>query len=233
MQVIEVEHLKFAYDHKTEVLCDLSFAVRQGECIGLIGANGAGKSTLLRLMVGLLSDYQGSLSICQTQVTPKTVKDIRKNVGFVFQDSDSQLFLSTVYEDVAFGPRNQGLTSNEVDCRVQEALEAVNMTTQQDKQIYKLSGGQKKLAAIATVLSMQPEIVLFDEPSVALDPRNRRNLQTVIKRMTCTKLIASHDMEFIKNTCSRVIVLCDGRIVADDETQKILLDEQLLYEYGL
>jgi cobalt/nickel transport system ATP-binding protein len=149
------------------------------------------------------------------------------------QDSDSQLFLSTVYEDVAFGPRNYGCSEKETAQRVMEALRKVHIEDLKERQIYRMSGGQKKLAAIATILSMQPEIVLLDEPSIALDPRNRRNLIHILNEMPETKMIASHDLDMILDTCESVILLAEGRIVCQGETESILRDKELLEQYGL
>lgn len=233
MYVIQADRLSYKYDNKYPVLEQVSFGINPGETVGLIGANGAGKSTLLRLMVGLLTGYQGELTVCGGPVEKKRWKEIREKIGYVFQDSESQLFLSTVYEDVAFGPRNYGYSKEDVDRKVLDALKSVHMEEYKDRQVYRLSGGQKKLAAIATVLSMAPEVVLLDEPSVALDPRNRRNLMAVLNDMRCTKIIASHDMDFIRGTCSRVLLLADGVIRADAAPEEILENQQLLLESGL
>lgn len=231
--IILADNLSFAYDHKYSALEHLSFQIEKGETIGIIGANGAGKSTLLKILVGLLEDYQGRLEIEGLTVEKKTLKEIRKKVGYVFQDSESQLFLSTVYEDVAFGPRNYGYPEETVEEKVLSALRLVHMEEHRDKQIYRLSGGQKKMVAIATVLSMEPEVILFDEPSTALDPRNRRNLVGVLNDLSCTKIIASHDMDFIKSTCDRVFLLADRTIRKIGTAEEIVMDKQLLEESGL
>ena len=231
--IILADNLSFAYDHKYSALEHLFFQIERGETIGIIGANGAGKSTLLKILVGLLEDYQGRLEIEGLTVEKKTLKEIRKKVGYVFQDSESQLFLSTVYEDVAFGPRNYGYPEETVEEKVLSALRLVHMEEHRDKQIYRLSGGQKKMAAIATVLSMEPEVILFDEPSTALDPRNRRNLVGVLNDLSCTKLIASHDRDFIKSTCDGVFLLADRTIRKIGTAEEIVMDRQLLEESGL
>ena len=152
---------------------------------------------------------------------------------YVFQDSDSQLFLSTIYEDVAFAPRNYGLSPKEVEERVNAALQAVHIEDIKNKPIYKLSGGQKKLASIATILSMKPELILLDEPSVALDPKNRRNLIHILNELDVLKIIASHDLDFIYDTCERTILLADGKIVKEGKTEEILLNKELLEQNGL
>lgn len=151
----------------------------------------------------------------------------------MFQDSDSQLFLSTVYEDVAFGPKNEGCSEKEVEQHVMDALKKVHMEAFKDRQVYRLSGGQKKLASIATILSMKPSIILLDEPSIALDPKNRRNLIHILNDMKELKIVASHDLDLIYDTCERTILLADGKIIKDGKTKDILTDKKLLEENGL
>lgn len=233
MGIIEIDHLTFAYPGGKNILNDISFSLNENETIGLIGANGVGKSTILKLMVGLIGGYQGRMSIGGLCVEKKNYTRIREQIGYVFQDSDSQLFLSTVYEDVAFGPRNYGYSREEVERRVMEALRAVHIEELKDRQIYKMSGGQKKLASIAAILSMKPKILLLDEPSVTLDPRNRRNLIHILDEMEGTKIIATHDLDMILDTCKRTVLLANGKIICDGNTEEILRDKQLLEENGL
>lgn len=230
---IEVENLSFFYEKDVPVLENISFTANAKESIGLIGANGAGKSTLLKLLVGLNQDNSGSIRIEGLPLEKKNLKEIRAKAGYVFQDSDSQLFMTNVYEDVAFAPRNYGLPEKEVIERTEQALEMVHITHLKEKQIYKLSGGEKKLASIATILSMMPEMIIMDEPSAALDPKNRRNLIQILNSLPQLKLIASHDLDFILDTCDRVILLSEGRIVCDGATEQILSDEELLEKHGL
>lgn len=232
-QMIETEGLSFSYKNGNTVLHDISFSIQENESVGLIGANGAGKSTLLKLLVGLLNDYRGRISVTGLPVQKKNLSVIRKKIGYVFQDADSQLFLSTVYEDVAFGPRNYGYSDAEVYEKTMEALKRVHMEELKDRQIYRMSGGQKKLAAIATILSMEPGILLLDEPSIALDPRNRRNIIRILNEINETKLIASHDLDLILDTCERTILISNGRVIRDGKTEEILKDEKLLCENGL
>jgi cobalt/nickel transport system ATP-binding protein len=231
--MIEAENLSFSYKNGYPAIQNVSFTVEEGQSVGLIGANGAGKSTLLKLMLGLLENAQGRLCVNGRRVEKKNLAAIRRDIGYVFQDSDSQLFLSTVYEDVAFGPRNCGYSEQEVERRVRLALERVHLTELQDRQIYRLSGGQKKLAAIATILSMEPKLLLLDEPSIALDPRNRRNLIGILNEMQETKIIASHDLDLILDVCRHTILICDGRVVRSGKTEDILQDEELLLANGL
>lgn len=231
--MVEASHLTFSYDGNREVLSDISFCLKDGETIGLIGANGAGKSTMLKILVGLLTDYKGTVQIDGMDINRKNLEAVRRKAGYVFQDSESQLFLSTVYEDVAFGPRNYGYSREEVDEKVLSALKQVHMEELKDRPIYRMSGGQKKLAAIATILSMEPEILLFDEPSVGLDPRNRRNLINIIKGMKGLKIIASHDLDMIFDTCQRTILIERGRVLYDGNTEEILRNKDLLDKSGL
>lgn len=238
MQHIEVNNLSFSYDklstgREKEILSDVGFTVSENETVGIIGANGAGKSTLLKLLVGLLLEYKGSIHVGGIQVSKDTLTQIRSQIGYVFQDSDSQLFMSTIYEDVAFAPRNYGLPEAEVEKRTIEALKSVHIEELKNKQIYRLSGGQKKLASIATILSMKPNIILLDEPSVALDPKNRRNLIHVLNELKALKMIASHDLDMIYDTCSRTILISNGKIIKDGKTCEILCDKELLEKNGL
>lgn len=231
--MVELDHLTFSYDGNREVLSDISFHLKAGETVGLIGANGAGKSTLLKILAGLLTDYKGQAKIDGMDVNKKNLASVRKKTGYVFQDSESQLFLSTVYEDVAFGPRNYGYSGEEVEKKVMSALKQVNIEELKDRPIYRMSGGQKKLAAIATILSMEPEIILFDEPSVGLDPKNRRNLINIINQIGGLKIIASHDLDMIFDTCEKTILIEKGKLIYEGETAKILTDQKLLEESGL
>lgn len=231
--MVELDHLTFSYDGNREVLSDISFDLKAGETIGLIGANGAGKSTLLKILAGLLTDYKGQTKIDGLDVNKKNLAAVRKKTGYVFQDSESQLFLSTVYEDVAFGPRNYGCLEEELEEKVMSALKQVHIEELKDRPIYRMSGGQKKLAAIATILSMEPEVILFDEPSVGLDPKNRRNLINIINGISGLKIIASHDLDMIFDTCNRTILIEKGKLICEGETAKILTDQRLLEKSGL
>lgn len=233
MEEIQVKNLTFSYDGDRKVLDNMNFTIGKDENVGLIGANGAGKSTLLKILVGLLEGFEGQVTVAGLPMEKKNFGDIRKKTGYVFQDSESQLFLSTVYEDVAFGPRNYGYSREEVDKKVMSALKKVDIEYLKDRQIYRMSGGQKKLVALATIFSMEPEVILFDEPSIALDPRNRRNLIHILNQTQGTKIIASHDLDMILETCERTILIADNKIIKDGKTKEILQDEPLLLENGL
>lgn len=231
--IISVSDLSFGYDSKRKVLENINFQLKKGESVGLVGANGVGKSTLLRILVGLNTGFQGDVMVNNIPLEKKNLKTIRKNVGYVFQDADSQLFMSTVFDDVAFAPRNYGMSEAEVNEKTMEALKVVHIEQLKDKQIYKLSGGEKKLASIATILSTEPDVILMDEPSVALDPKNRRNLINILNQLNQAKIIASHDLNMIMDTCERTILLSDGKVIKDGNTKEILLDKELMEKSGL
>lgn len=229
---IDIENLTFSYG-KSLVLKDITLHAHKGETIGIIGQNGAGKSTLLKLIVGLYLDFTGEIKVEDILVKKKNLSEIRKMIGYVFQDSDSQLFMSTAYEDVAFAPRNYGLPEEEVEKRTLYALERVGALGLRDKQIYKMSGGEKKLVSIATILSMTPDIMIMDEPSAALDPKNRRNLIRLMNSFDKLKIITSHDLDFVMDTCTRVILIDNGCVIQDGKTEDILQNEKLLETHGL
>jgi cobalt/nickel transport system ATP-binding protein len=215
------------------VLKGVSLSVERGEQVALIGANGVGKSTLLKLFVGLLEPHSGCVEVCGMTVKCKNLASVRRAAGYVFQDAESQLFLANVWEDVAFGPRNEGLAEDEVRKRTGDALESVGISSLAQEHVYRLSGGQKRLASIATVLAMRPDVLLLDEPTLALDPRNRRMVIRALGDLPCAKLIATHDLDFVLDSCSRVIVISGGRIVAEGAPAVILRNRELLESNGL
>ena len=239
MNPLEIDNLHFAYpaarrgEAPHAVLTGITFSIGESESVGLVGANGAGKSTLLKLICGLLEPLQGRIYVSGMEVRKDTLTQIRRELGYVFQDADNQLFTSTVRDDVAFAPRNYGYSREETDEAVDRALRAVRLEGLEDRPIYRLSGGEKKLASIATVLSVQNRLLLLDEPSIALDPRNRRNLIDVVNSLSCAKLIDSHDLDFIYDTCPRTILLLEGKIACMGETHDILRDKSLLEAGGL
>ena len=233
MPNIQMTSLSFAYEPSKDVLSNVNFVAQNHESIGLIGANGTGKSTFLKLIVGLLSISSGTILVNDLPINKANLPSIRKKVGYVFQDSNHQLFMPTVFDDVAFGPQNYGYSSTETHARVDEALQKVHMLAFKETPIYKLSEGQKKLIALATILSLNPEIILLDEPSSPLDPRNRRHLIDILNQMSPLKLIASHDLDFIYDTCERTLLLSNHQIVADGPTSEILRNELLLKTHGL
>lgn len=231
--ITEVKDLQYIYPDGHKAIDDISFTIIHGESVGIVGANGAGKSTLLLMLMGVLFPTRGQVSIGHTPVTKKTLPYIRERVGMVFQDPDDQLFMTTVYDDVAFGPRNYKLEEDEVERRVMKALETVGVEHLKGRSPYKLSGGEKRSAAIASVLSMTPDILIMDEPTAALDPKSRRRLITLLKGFTHTKIIATHDMDMVLELCQRIIILKDGSVAADGLAKELLMDEKLMEECGL
>ena len=231
--IVEVLDLSFAYPDGTEALKGVSFRVEHGGAVALVGANGAGKSTLLLHLNGYLPTTRGEVRIGDTPLTRKTAAMARRAVGMVFQDPDDQLFMPTVAEDVAFGPLNAGLPLEQVESRVASALERVGMAHVRERPPYRLSAGEKRAVAIATVLAMSPDILVMDEPSANLDPRGRRRLIELLRSFEHTRIIATHDLELVVEVCSRVIVLDGGKVVADGPTRDILNDEALMLSHGL
>jgi cobalt/nickel transport system ATP-binding protein len=219
---LEVRELHFCYPDGHEAVKDMSFIIHHGESVGIIGANGAGKSTLLMLLMGVHFPDGGKVLVGDVEITKKTLPMIRQRLGMVFQDPDDQLFMTTVYDDVAFGPRNYQLSEAEVEGRVSKALELVGIPHLRDRAPFKLSGGEKRAAAIASVLSMEPDILIMDEPTSALDPKSRRRLMELLKSFLHTKIITSHDMDMVLETCDRIIVIKD-----------ILTNAELLESCGL
>ena len=225
--MITFENVSFSYDNGHPVVENLSFTIGKGESVGLIGANGAGKSTLMKLLLGLISG-QGTITVDGLPLNRQNIPAIRQKIGFVLQDSDNQMFMPTVYEDMIFGPCNYGLSKEETDRRVDAVLNRLHLQELKHRYNHKISGGEKRMAAIATILAMEPEMILMDEPSTALDPVNRRTVIRTINGLSQTKLIASHDLDMILDTCQRVILLSHGAIVADGDAEVILRDQALL-----
>jgi len=230
---LEVRDLHFAYPDGQEAIRNMSFVIHHGESVGIIGANGAGKSTLLMLLMGVLFPDRGEVLVGDVHVAKKTLPLIRQRLGIVFQNPDDQLFMTTVYDDVAFGPRNYKLDEKEVESRVNQALEMVGITHLKNRAPFKLSGGEKRAAAIASVLSMQPDVLIMDEPSAALDPKSRRRIIRLLNGFGHTKIVTSHDLDMTYETCDRIIVIKDGEIAADGPKDEILTDAELLDRCGL
>lgn len=231
--IVEIKNIRFAYPDGTEALSGVSFRILHGESVALVGANGAGKSTLLLHLNGCLNPIAGEVRVGDYPLTPGTLDEVRRTVGMVFQDPDDQLFMPTVYDDVAFGPLNLGLPPEEVDARVRAALATVNCQALSARPPYRLSQGEKRAVAIATVLAMTPSILVLDEPTSNLDPRARRHLIDLLRTFTHTKIIASHDLDLVLGLCERTIVLHQGRIMADGPTREIFCNDSLLEESHL
>lgn len=230
--MIEISDLSFSYPDGKQALRGISLKVMPGERLSLVGANGAGKSTLLYHLNGVFTG-SGKIQIDSLEVNKKNLGRIRAMVGVVFQNPDDQLFSPTVFEDVAYGPIYQGFDKGAVQQKVDQALAAVHMSDYAHRIPYHLSGGEKKRIAIATVLSMQPRILVFDEPTAGLDPRARRELIELLLELPQTMLIATHDLNLAELLTPRTVLLHQGRIVADGATASILGDENLLAVYGL
>lgn len=226
--IVEATDLHYAYPDGTVGLKGVSFRITHGQSVAFVGANGAGKSTLLLQMTGCLLPTRGMLRIGDLPVTRKTLGSIRKSVGLVFQDSDDQLFMPTVFEDVAFGPLNLGLSREEVEPLVMKTLQRVEADHLKDRPPFKLSAGEKRRAAIASVLAMSPDILVMDEPSNSLDPQARRELIELLKSFEHTKIIATHDLDLALEVCERTIVLHEGLVLADDASETVFQDEILL-----
>lgn len=231
--IVEVKNLQHIYPDGTVALKDVSFRITHGESVGIIGANGAGKSTLLLHLNGYLTATSGGIRIGDFPLSKGTLPEIRRTVGMVFQDPDDQLFMPTVFEDVAFGPLNLGFSPADAEQCVQNALERVGAAHLRDKPPYHLSGGEKKRVAIATVLSMSPDILVMDEPTNGLDPYARRQLMGLLKEFQHTRIFTSHDLDMVAELCERVIVLKEGEVRADGTTAEIFSDDSLLAECRL
>lgn len=233
---LEVEHLTFAFADGTFALRDASFSVAEGECVALLGPNGAGKSTLLLHLNGILPEsgsINGKVRVAGHEVEPEGLPWVRRQIGLLFQEPDDQLFSPTVGEDVAFGPTQLGLSEVDVNDRVRRALEQVGLAGFEKRQPHHLSSGEKKRACLAGLLAYGPAILAFDEPTAGLDPRGRRQLIRLLERLPATKLLATHDLPMVAELASRVIVLDEGRIVADGPTRSILFDDELMMAHGL
>uniref|UniRef100_UPI00266D9527 energy-coupling factor ABC transporter ATP-binding protein n=1 Tax=uncultured Alistipes sp. TaxID=538949 RepID=UPI00266D9527 len=219
---LRFEQVTYRYPDGHEALHDVSFELKHGEKAAVVGANGAGKSTLLLHTDGLLLPTWGRVVVGGVPVTRRTLPTIRRTVGYLFQQPDDQLFMPTVGEDIAFGPANMALDDAEIERRVVNALEAVGALELRDHSPAHLSGGQKKRVAIATILAMEPSILVMDEPTAALDPQARRQLIELIRTFDHTTLIATHDLELVHELCPRTLLLHDGRLVADGPTSDVI-----------
>ncbi|MBD2070447.1 ABC transporter ATP-binding protein [Leptolyngbya sp. FACHB-671] len=227
---LEIKKLCFCYPDEPNVLHEISLLVKAGERIGVIGHNGCGKTTFFRLICGVLKPNAGEIVVFGEPILPG---DFRPEIGLLFQNPDDQLFSASVREDVAFGPQNMGLPPEEVDLRVQEAIALTGLQTLSHRPPHHLSGGEKQMVAIAGVLAMRPRVMLYDEPSANLDLRARRRLIQFLQRSQETLLISAHDLELILEVCDRVILMDEGRIVADGDPHQIMGNQELMERHGL
>lgn len=233
--LVVVQHLSYHYPDGTQALTDVTLTLRAGERVALVGANGSGKSTLLQHLNGVLLPQCGQVLIGPYEVTPQSLQAVRDFVGLVFQNPDDQIFMPTVWEDVAFGPMNQGLRGDALTQRWGLAMQSVGLTPDHyvKRIAMNLSGGEKKRVAIAGVLAMKPQVLVLDEPSAQLDPRSRRQLMQLLANLPQTQLIATHDLDLALELCSRTIVLSRGQVVSDGPTEDILGDRRFLEQHSL
>ena len=231
--VLDVQGLAYAYPDGHQALYGVDLHVHQGERVALLGPNGAGKTTLVLHLNGILTAGAGSVSVSGLPVSKQNLQEVRRRVGVVFQDPDDQLFMPTVRDDVAFGPRNLGMKGAALDGRVMDALDRVGMADFADRPPHHLSFWQRRRVAVATVLAMEPEILVLDEPSSNLDPASRRELADILRGLDVTVLMVTHDLPYAFELCPRSVVLSDGVIVADGSTYDVLTDEDLMARHRL
>jgi cobalt/nickel transport system ATP-binding protein len=229
--MLKLQDITVIYPDKTKAIENVSLTL-ENENIALIGGNGAGKTSLLLAIAGILETASGTIEIGSMQLTKKTVNEIRKQIGLVFQNPDDQLFMPIIYDDIAFGCRNFGLPEYEIQKRVDEILNWLNISHLRGRSSLKLSAGEKRMATIAAVLAMNPSILMFDEPTAFLDPKAKRALIETLNKLPQPKLVATHDMEFAADVCNRVIILKDGRIMADGDLS-LLNDKKYIRDCGL
>lgn len=230
--MLEIKNLFVEYPDKTRVVNDFSLTVKDGESVALVGANGAGKTSLIMALVGILPS-KGEVVADGITLSKSTENDIRQKIGVVFQNPDDQLFMPTIYDDIAFGPRNMGLDEETVKRRVNDSLSLLNIAHLAEKTPLKMSGGEKRMAAIATVLAMRSPIMLMDEPTAYLDPRARRSLIRTVNSFPHTRLIATHDLLFAAETCDRTVLIKNGAVLADGKSENLLYDEKLMEDCGV
>ena len=231
--MIHVENISYTYPDGNRALIDVSIDIEEGSTVAVVGANGAGKSTLLALLAGIFSAKEGAIEIAGIPVKKDNLEEIRRKVGFVFQNPDDQLFMARVYDDIAFGPRNFGHSAEETTEMANRAVEKMKIGHLINRAPHKLSGGEKRNVAIAAVLAMNPEVLLFDEPSSYLDPKSRRNFIQAMGTLDHTKVIATHDLDLVLDLCERVIILKEGRIFADGKPMDLFSNGELMEESGL
>jgi cobalt/nickel transport system ATP-binding protein len=230
--MMKINQLSVVYPDKTIAVDHIDLLIENEETVALIGANGAGKTSLLLSLVGVIPSL-GDIIVDEIKLDKHTLGEIRRRVGVVFQNPDNQLFMPTIFDDVAFGLRNYGLPENEIEAKVDYYLKELGILHLKNRSPMKLSGGEKRIAAIATVLAMEPSVMLFDEPTAFLDPKARRNLINVLNKLPHTKLIASHDLSFVAEVCDRAVVLKKGIIFADGRPADLIYNKQLMDDSGI
>jgi cobalt/nickel transport system ATP-binding protein len=234
MSIIKVNNLSFSYPNKETVLHDISFTINHGECIALLGKTGSGKSTLFENLIGLKVPQTGTVIVNELALVPRNLKHIQRQIGYCFQDPNDQLFMPTILEDIIFGPLNQGISKEVATAKALELLTEFDLLDCADRSVHELSGGQKRLVALASILSMNPSILFLDEPTNGLDPFWRRKLANILSKLTThTILIASHDFPWLARVTRRSILLSHGKIVIDRDTKILLQDSNTLEAHGL
>ena len=231
--MLDISGLTVVYPDKTKALDKFTLRVGRGESVALAGANGSGKTTLMLAATGIVPAAEGYIRADGIVLEKKTLNEIRSRIGLVFQNPDDQLFMASVYDDVAFGPRNYGFSEEQIKERVDGALTQLGITRLRERSALKLSGGEKRLAAIATVLSMRPSVLLLDEPTAFLDLKARRNLIRLLNSMTHTKLIASHDLKFLEEVCGRAVLIKEGAVFAEGAAKDLFYDKTLMEDCDL
>ncbi len=231
--MIKIDQLSVRYHDGNQVINRLDMQISDGETVGVIGTNGAGKSTLLMTLVGILLPSEGTIEIDGVVLDKKNLREIREKIGVVFQNPDDQLFMSNVYDDIAFGLRNYGMKEETIEQKISEIMEELGIEKLKHMNSHKLSGGEKRIIAIATILIMEPSVVLFDEPSSFLDPKTRRRLIGLLRSLKMTKLIATHDLDMALELCDRIIMLKEGQVFAQGKAKELLTDQKLLEEAGM
>jgi cobalt/nickel transport system ATP-binding protein len=231
--MLRIDKLSVKYQDGNQVLHQLDLTIEAGETVGVIGANGAGKSTLLMSLVGILLPSEGYIEVDGVLLDKKNIHEIRERIGVVFQNPDDQLFMSNVYDDIAFGLRNYGMNEESIKEKITVILKELGVEKLQNMSTHKLSGGEKRIIALATILVMEPSVIVFDEPSSFLDPKTRRKLIHLLHQVSMTKVIATHDLDMALELCDRVVVLKEGKIFAEGNAKQILTNRELLEEAGL
>lgn len=231
--MINIKNISYTYRDGQKALRNINLKINKNETIAIVGANGAGKSTLIKLLVGILKPEYGEIVIDDLKINKSNLKEIRKRVGVVFQNSDNMLFMNKVYDDIAFGPRNYNLQEDKIKEKVNEVMKNLNIEYLKDRTPNNLSSGEKRKVSIASVLAMNPSYIIFDEPTSFLDPKGRRILISVLQNLETTKIIATHDLEMVIKICSRVIVIKNGEIMGDGNPNEILNNFDLLNKWDL
>ena len=231
--MIRIKNVSFTYPDGNKALSNISLEIKEGSTVAIVGANGAGKSTLLNLLVGIHQTKEGEIEIANIPLCKDRLDEIRRGVGFVFQNPDDQLFMARVYDDIAFGPKNFGYSVSQVEEMVSSAIKTLKIEHLKDRAPHKLSGGEKRNVALAAVLSMDPEILLLDEPTSFLDPKSRRNLINILGSLKHTKIIATHDLDLVLDLCERVIILKNGEIFADGKPRQLFNNPEAMEQCGM